>query len=256
MTARAKISELEEISSNGWPAREVEYIGGWKLRANDGVTRRANSVLPLADPKRKLDDAVDAVEQFYEHRGIVPRFQVTEASAPRNLDSRLVERGYVTDITVRVQTTPLRNLSAIGAHHSVEMNPGLTAEWLSTYATAGQFDEKAIKCRADILERINAKRAFALARISDNIVGVGVGVVEQGWLGLFAIETLVTYRRAGVATSVIHSLGAWGKENGARVAYLQVEAKNMPALALYEEMGFKDAYHYWSRTKTDTPKAG
>jgi GNAT superfamily N-acetyltransferase len=256
VTARAKISELEQISSNGWPAREVEYIGGWRLRANDGVTRRANSVLPLADPKRKLDDAIDAVEQFYEHRVIVPRFQMTEASAPRNLDSQLVERGYVTDITVRVQTTSIRNLTAIGARHSVEMNLGITAEWLSTYATAGQFDEKAIKGRADILERINAKRAFALARMSDNVLGVGVGVVEQGWLGLFAIETLEAYRRAGVATSVVYSLGVWGKENGARAAYLQVEAKNMPALALYEKMGFNDMYHYWSRTKTDARKTG
>ena len=250
MTARRRISELEELSSNAWPAREIEHIGGWKLRANDGITRRANSVLPLGDPKRKLEDAIDGVERFYGERGIEPRFQMTEASIPNNLEARLVERAYFTDITVRVQTTPIQNVSTIRASHSVEISRELSSDWLTTYAAAGQYDEKAIESRRGILERISAQRAFALCRESDKVVGVGLGVAERSWMGLFAIETLPMHRRLGVATSVIHSLAVWGTEQGARDAYLQVEAKNEPALALYEKIGFKDVYQYWSRTGT------
>jgi GNAT superfamily N-acetyltransferase len=204
----------------------------------------------LGNPKKSLDDAIDAVEQFYGKRGIDPRFQMTEASVPENLDARLVERGYVTDLTVRVQTTKIRKLSAIKTSHSIEISPELTSDWLATYAAAGQYDEKAIESRKGILERIDRHRAFALVRESGEILGVGLGVVERGWMGLFAIETLAAHRRLGVATSVIHSLALWGKEHGARAAYLQVEAKNEPALALYGKIGFKDAYEYWSRTGT------
>lgn len=250
MNALRRISELEEVSSNGWPAREIDHIGGWKLRANDGITRRANSILPLGNPKMRLDDAIDAVERFYSERGIEPRFQMTEASVPKNLDARLVERAYFTDITVRVQTTPIQNLATIKASHSIEISRELTSDWLTTYAAAGQYDEKAIESRRGILERISAQRAFALCKESDRVVGVGLGVVERGWMGLFAIETLSTHRRLGVATSVIRSLAVWGEEHDARDAYLQVEAKNEPALALYERIGFKDVYQYWSRTGT------
>lgn len=250
MPTRERISELEEISSHGWPAREVEYIGGWELRANDGVTRRANSVLPLGDPKKNLDEAIDAVQLFYSKRLIEPRFQMTEASVPRNLDGRLVERGYTTDMTVRVQTIAISRLATIKASHSIEISSQLTPEWLSTYAAVRQYDEKSIEVRKGIFERISERRAFAMARISDSSVGVGLGVVEQGWMGLFAIETMPTHRRLGIATSVIQYLGKWGKENGARTAYLQVEAKNEAALALYEKIGFKDMYRYWSQTGT------
>jgi len=248
MTTSGKIIELEEISSNGWPAREIVHIGGWKLRANDGVTRRANSVLPLGDPRRNLDEAIDAVEHFYSERRIEPRFQITEASVPPKLDSRLVERGYVTDLTVRVETMALHRLAAIRASHNVEIRPELTSDWLSTYALAGQYDETAIKSRRGILERINTTRAFALVRLSGNVVGVGLGVVEREWMGLFAVETLTTHRRLGIATSVIRSLAAWGNEHGASAAYLQVEENNAPALALYKKAGFKNLYQYWSRT--------
>ena len=49
--------------------RYADRLGDWLLRAADGWTGRANSALPVGDPDRPLDGAVDAVERWYADRG-------------------------------------------------------------------------------------------------------------------------------------------------------------------------------------------
>lgn len=94
-----------------------------------------------------------------------------------------------------------------------------------------------------VLSRIEAATAYALA---DGGHGLGLGVCEQGWVGLFCVATSPSARRRGVATATVDALLRWGAGLGARRAYLQVEASNAPALALYARTGFgrSHGYHY------------
>jgi ribosomal protein S18 acetylase RimI-like enzyme len=39
----------------------------------------------------------------------------------------------------------------------------------------------------------------------------------------------------------------WAHRRGAAAAYLQVTAQNSGAIALYEGLGFTEAYRYWYR---------
>jgi ribosomal protein S18 acetylase RimI-like enzyme len=54
-------------------------------------------------------------------------------------------------------------------------------------------------------------------------------------------------RRRGAATAVNNALSVWAQRLGAEYAYLQVEAENQTAKALYTKLGFKHAYRYWYR---------
>jgi hypothetical protein len=61
---------VEAAAALGWRALDQAWLGGWLLRAAEGFTGRANSVLPIGDPDRPLPDAVEYVERWYSERGL------------------------------------------------------------------------------------------------------------------------------------------------------------------------------------------
>ena len=53
----ALVAELDRLQHRAWPAAHEEALGGWRLRFTDGVTRRANFVLPHGPRPTLLDIA-------------------------------------------------------------------------------------------------------------------------------------------------------------------------------------------------------
>lgn len=102
----AAVIELELASDEAWPAPVRERLGDWLLRSADGWTSRANSALPIGDPDRPLDDAIDAVEHWYADRGQPALVNVPlPLAAP--VGAVLDGRGWTTRPLVLVQSVPL-----------------------------------------------------------------------------------------------------------------------------------------------------
>ncbi len=248
MVAIEQIKELDRISSRSWPAREVRHLGGWLLRATSGVTRRANSVLPLdSEGIGDVSEAVERVCMFYTKRNITPRFQMTLASRPDGLDQSLGELGFVVELKVIIQVASIESVVSTGSEIPVVVNSTPSLEWFTAYAEAGGLDDFALGVRKEIVERVPAEKGFAAARLDGKIVGIGFGVRDGDWLGLFAIVTHPKYRRRNIATTVSCALTRWGQRHGATRAYLQVEEENSAALKLYNRLGFKNHHKYWYR---------
>ena len=249
LTDADRIVSLERLAYNAWTARDVEQYGHWFLRADEGVTRRANSVFPFgAPPTRNLQDAIEHCISFYKKRDILPRFQVTSASRPDGLDMSLEDLGFAFEMRTYLQTAPIDRLLHFEPTIKVEILTDPAPAWIRTYAEAGGFGKHSIRIREGIFRRTALDKAFALAKAGEDGMGAGLGILEGDWLGLFGIETIPDQRRKGVATAVNHALASWGAQRGARRVYLQVEASNDSALKLYSKMGFETQYHYWYRT--------
>jgi len=243
-----QIIEIEQIASHAWPAHEVQYLGGWMLRASYGITHRANSTLILDElPEGDIDSAIQIIREFYISRGLPPRFQLTNASVPANIDRKIADLGFILEMKVNVQIISLDSLIQGMSPFRVEIHPTPQQDWLSTYAAVGDYDSFSLGIRKSIMTHVVQKKAYASALFKGKVVGVGFGVAERGWLGLFAISTLTQFRCKGIATAITRTLAQWGLSKGATHAYLLVEQKNELANALYNHLGFQNLYYYWYR---------
>jgi ribosomal protein S18 acetylase RimI-like enzyme len=90
---------------------------------------------------------------------------------------------------------------------------------------------------------------FAVLRLDGQVASCGLGVLEDGYLGLFDIIVDPAARRMGLGECLVRDLLVWGKRKGAHQSYLQVMKDNAPARALYAKLGYREAYAYWYRVK-------
>jgi GNAT superfamily N-acetyltransferase len=248
---RRQILELERIARRGWRAAEVVELDGWLLHADAGWTSRANSVLPLVTPPRPLTELLGAAQEFYAERGLPVQIQLP-LPARGLLDAELAGRCWKAHRPAVVLTAPVgtpaeaHNDEAHGGelHHSderVRLDPVASPDWLENYHHRGPLSADAVR----LLNRHDQVRFASLSR-DGTVVGVARGTVDEGWLGVTAVEVAAGHRRSGVGSALMRALRDWGSRQGATRCYLQVDAANSEALAFYQRLGFIEhhRYHY------------
>ncbi|MEU9121427.1 GNAT family N-acetyltransferase [Streptomyces sp. NPDC048506] len=253
----ATVRELQQVAARGWPAIETERLGEWTLRASGGFTRRANSVLPLGDPGLPLDAALERIVQWYGARGLPPVIVVATGRAgdDEELAAELDRRGWTAERHTRILISALAPL----ADTATDTPPGSTgdaptrvtlsrepgAEWLALYNRTGGSGAPSTEAMTVLTGGPSVW--FATVRGADGgTAAIGRLVVDGRWAGFAAIEVAPAERRQGLATLVTAALAQRALDEGASAAYLQVEADNADALALYDRLGFTDhhGYHY------------
>lgn len=242
---------IEELAANAWPAEIVQVVGGWRLRFNQNVTRRANSVWPNeTGGHHSLQEKMALVEDFYGRRGCPTRYHICPTAQPANLDKILANQGYISDARTAVQIAPLEAIltnTQANPAHSATVSPSFNESWFDLYSHGEHISPATAAARRGILQRIGPQTGFASLQIDGQPAAVGLGVVERGWLGLFSLVTHPDFRRQGAAISLLHALAHWGQTHHASRVYLQVMTDNAPALSLYARLGFETLYHYHYR---------
>ncbi|MFJ9610193.1 GNAT family N-acetyltransferase [Kitasatospora sp. NPDC101176] len=238
--------ELQRTAARGWPAVEQEPLGEWTLRASAGFTRRANSVQALGDPGLPTADALAAVRAWYAARGLPAHVEVVEPGAPQDLRAELDRLGAGHAPTL-VRTVPLAGLARAGSGHDrVRLSRTADAAWLSLYRRV--TGDPALEEAASRVLHGGPSVWFATVPGAPGQPPLAIGrcVVDGPWAGFGAVEVAPRARRAGLATAVMAVLASRAAEEGAAGGYLQVEADNTGAIALYDGLGFTTShtYHY------------
>lgn len=232
--------DFDRLVDEAWPAPNAEDLGGWRLRFARGVTKRANSVWPAGE-QADVGAAIDAAERRYSARGLPTVFSVSANARPEGLDDLLAARGYeVVDPTV-MMTLELSEERPVSSE--VRLADAPSPEWLDLWwSVDGRFGSR-LDTAESILTGVPAGYALAGDGADD---GVGRGVRQGDWLGIYCMAVAPRARRRGLGRDVLHALLNHGLEQGARRAYLSVTAHNTAARALYEQAGFEIAggYHY------------
>jgi ribosomal protein S18 acetylase RimI-like enzyme len=87
--------------------------------------------------------------------------------------------------------------------------------------------------------------AFAATTDPDGaVMAIARSALDEGWLGITAVEVEPAHRRRGLGTHLLRGLLEHGAARGAHSAYLQVEDTNLGAQALYQRVGFTVHHTY------------
>jgi N-acetylglutamate synthase len=240
------IHTIEELSLNAWPALQTIILDGWVIRFANGYTRRANSINPVYVSSIDVKEKIRICEQIYRRKNLPVIFKMTQAIYPEILDSILEEEGYEIDSRVSVQTTDLFNgYSDV----DVELHDRFSEEWLAGFCRMNNIGEDVKPTMRQMLGNIVPEVCFASISREDRIIACGLGVLQDGYIGLFDVVTDASFRNQGFGTRLVSNLLAWGKKNHARKAYLQVVPNNVSALHIYSRLGFREEYQYWYRVR-------
>ncbi|MCM3627217.1 GNAT family N-acetyltransferase [Paenibacillus glycanilyticus] len=242
--------QIEELSLNAWPSLQTIVYDGWLLRFADGYTKRSNCVMPLYESGSEAAEKIRHCEQVYAERGMDTIFKITPFAKPAHLDSLLNERGYKIVDPVYVKTASLVNIPAPSEDAAYQLDELVNERWLDELASLSGLSEKQRETTVKMLAGSPLRQCFITLYADGVPAACGIGVVEQGYVGLYDIVTSERYRNRGLGYQLLLRLFWWAKQNGTEKAYLLVVQGNIPANRLYDKFGFETQYEYWYRVKS------
>ncbi len=245
--------QIDRTMAAAWPALQTSTIGGWEIRATEGLTRRANSALawPL-DGSVDLEHVVVAVERFYDDRGLRPVFSVSDASAPAELQPLLVARGYEVDAETLVLDIALdaaRARTETERAAAIALRTAANDAWIDVYTSSAPTrwhkPEEVDRLRATLLQpSLPTRFATVGPPRGAHVEAIGQVVVDGDWACLQCMATRPEAQGQGHAGRVVTALLGAASDLGASKACLAVLASNEAARRVYERAGFTPSHQY------------
>jgi len=119
----------------------------------------------------------------------------------------------------------------------IEVNSGLSLWGWDAY-------HKELQSREDVIMLVARTQPGAVETGVDPgndraVAGFIVARVVAGELHVNNVAVRPEFRRQGIAARLVEAVLSQGRDNGARIAFLEVRAGNVPAQGLYRRCGFQ-----------------
>lgn len=241
----ADIEAIERATLAAVAPERLDTIDGWLLPLDTGTVGRAHSAVPLhhGDHDPAL---IDLIARRYRDAGLRPVFRLPEVPAFEPWWPQLAARGFRREQPTLTQTGALQGLLALAdTVDGVLLEAGPDAAWMAMFLGEG-LDPVDGASRSKALSRARGT-LFASLREAGQTLACGAASFEQGWLSMHGLRTAARQRGKGLAGRMIRAMALEAQRRGIARAFLQVDASNDPALALYRRAGMTTAwsYAYW-----------
>ena len=247
----ALLSRIEDAGINASAPPQQLWLDGWLVRFNPGKAKRARCINALAPGRLPAADKLCLAAPVYADAQLPLVVRITPSSQPIGLDEHLAAAGFGTmdDTRVMVSTAPAwqaeRPLPPGMAY--IPLPPADFAQAVGALrgSPPGQRTAHAQRLAASPVRY----QGFVIRRLIDHaVLACGQFAREGDRVGLYDIHTAPESRNQGLASLLCERMLSESCRQGAKVAYLQVEADNAPARHLYGRLGFRDGYAYHYRT--------
>ena len=281
---RATLAAVSPLAVEALPA---QALGEWLLPFDHSTIGRAKSAVPLAHNlaaatqknahgldlpnNHSITEFIRQVESRYRAQGLPTLFRLADAPGLGPLCVQLTALGYTAQQPTLVQIGSASHLARLGKTWPIQVTRRPHHDWATVYLAQG-FDAADGASRVTSLSRAQDGAYASLRRPRDPCrdlplshsdtgaetapVAAGVASFSHGWASIHGMRTVNSHRGQGLAQCILAGLAKEALARGLERVFLQVEADNTAAIALYHRMGFTTAwrYHYW-RPEAE-PRAG
>ena len=237
-----RIAELEALSTQTWPPREIKNVGSWQLRISDGVTYRANSVFvsgppSFGDPGFEIDQAIEQVEKIYADANLPAVFHLVHPMYQEFADY-LINKGWKERVGAAFMVCDITDSS--------DFTGMLTKKNLTLLNQDSPTPEFLALHNDEILETImNSYPAHYLSLRSNGVtIATARIAISNSWAIVTRLIVAESHRRQGLAELLMQAAFAISLSEGANKICLQVDRSNSGAQALYDKLGFRVHHTY------------
>jgi ribosomal protein S18 acetylase RimI-like enzyme len=244
------MSRVEDAGLNASAPPGQLWIDGWLVRSLPGKARRARCINALAPGRLPAAEKMALAAEVYRAAGLPMIFRLHRFTVPAGLDAELEQLGWtvVDHTTVMIRPT-VGNLAEPKPPAGLHLQPLDGAAFAE--AVGALRGTPADQCASHALRLQHSPvpyRGFALRRLADGqIMACGQFAREGALVGLYDVFTHPEARGRGLAGLLCEHMLTVSATEGAKTAYLQVDAANAPAIAVYRRLGFAAAYGYHYR---------
>ncbi|SFJ45955.1 GNAT family N-acetyltransferase [Aerobium aerolatum] len=242
----ATVRRFEAAGARAWPATSVFYDGAWAIRLTAGLpAKRLNSVNPL-DPgdQGNLADRIERLGRRFESFGRPLTFRMSPLAGGQ-IDAHLDALGWRRFSQSLVMAVRLDEELLHDALHQIPMQD--TGRFISAAISIGNLPPEHRPGLSEVIGTIQSQKGLFVHEQAGVPISTAICVRDGDLAGLFEVATDANQRRRGYGRRTLLSALKWAFTQGARRAWLQVEADNETAIGLYRSMGFSEIYRYHYR---------
>jgi len=256
----ALLQRVEDSSLNASAPPQQRWLDGWLVRYCPGKAKRARCINAVALGQRSPQAKLAECEAVFQEVGLPLVVRITPFTQPAGLDAVLASQGWPMFDDTRVMV--LAEMAELPQPAGTP-SPGLPPGWSETTEGALDFARTVGALRGSSAREIEShaqRLQWSPVPYTGLVWRDGAGAVqacgqfarEGDLVGLYDVFTAPAARGRGLSRALCARLLLRARDEGARTAYLQVDAANAPARKVYARLGFQDAYTYHYRS----PEAG
>ena len=241
------IKTIEDLSLNAWPSHKMELYDGWILRFSHFYTHRTNSVEQFGTSTLPWREKIPYCEEAYKRWGTPAIFKISPLVS-RDFDYMLENRNYEIQHMTDVMVLDLDKAILAANTDEVSVNQTIERDWIESLLELKRTTNTIHRAIVPTMYAAIAKETICVSIRRQGVInGTGLGILDRDYVGVYAIHVREDYRKQGMARSLCTCILKEGIKRGASKAYLQVVDGNIPAIQLYESLGFTNFYTYWFR---------
>jgi ribosomal protein S18 acetylase RimI-like enzyme len=248
------LSRIEDAGLNASAPPQQRWIDGWLVRFSPGKAKRARCINAVAAGRLSMQDKLELCQRVFDEVQLPLIVRITPLSEPRTLDGWLESKGLHRFDDTRVMVHA--NLAAMA---SEELPSGLQLQRVGHAAFAqvvGQLRGSPLSHQQAHAQRLELSpvpfEGWVLRRAGESaVLACGQTASEADLVGVYDVFTAPEARNNGLARRLCSQLLVRAYQRGARAGYLQVDASNSAARAVYHRLGFLDGYAYHYRSASE-----